>query len=218
MTAPLAAGFHCPPGTKMLLEVPGYEDKLATACVGHVRGRFVAVQMPGHADSGRDALYQMLAPDNDAIVRYLHEGTVTGFSARVIKWIQVPFPLVFLTYPARLESHDLRRHPRVSCCLPGAAGIGGVAVSGMILDLSLSGCQFSVLRGEDENVRAVDIDDRLGLSCALFGTTSPELACSVKRVALSGRRLEIGLKFLDMPAPIRDALALYLQTALSVLA
>ncbi|EHJ49417.1 type IV pilus assembly PilZ [Solidesulfovibrio carbinoliphilus subsp. oakridgensis] len=215
MTAPLAAGFHCPPGTKMLLEVAGYGDKLATACVGHARGRFVVVQMPGQADSGRDALYQMLAPDNAAIVRYLHEGTVVGFSARIIKWIQVPFPLVFLTYPARLESHDLRRHPRVSCCLPGKAGLGGAAVAGMILDLSLSGCQFSVLH--DEKTPAVAIDDKVGLSCALFGAPSPELSCSVKRVALSGRRLEIGLKFLDVPAQTRDALTLYLQTALSVL-
>ncbi len=211
MTAPLAAGFHCPPGTKMLLEVAGYDEKLPTVCVGHVRGRFVIVQMPGHAESGRDALFQMLAPDNATIVRYLHEGTVVGFPARIIKWIQLPFPLLFLTYPARLESHDLRKHRRISCCLPGRARIRDAAAAGMILDLSLSGCQFSVLR--DEQVPAVDIDDRVGLSCALFG----DLACSVKRVALSGNRLEIGLKFQDMPETTRASLDAYLQTALSVL-
>jgi len=216
VTAPLAATFHCPPGTKMILELTGLEEKLATACVGHVRGRFVVVQMPGLAETGRDALYQTLYPDNEVIVRYLHEGTVVGFSARVIKWIQVPFPLVFLTYPTRLESHDLRKHRRVTCCLPGLARIGEASLPGMILDLSLSGCQLSVMR--DAKAPGLDIDDVVTLSCGLFSHEAKDhLACSVKRVALSGNRLEIGLKFREVPPPIRDALDLYLQTALSVL-
>ncbi len=143
MSAPVAVALHCPPGTKMLLEVGGFEDKLQSHCVGHVRGRFVIVQMPVLTETRREAFYQLLYPDAGVIARYLHEGTVIGFSVRIIRWIQVPFPLVFLTYPARLESYDLRRHRRVACCIPVEARLEGHALSGMLLDLSLSGCQFS---------------------------------------------------------------------------
>ncbi|MEL7638362.1 MAG: flagellar brake protein [Solidesulfovibrio sp.] len=208
--------LDCPPGTRMLLEVAGLEDKLTTHCVGHARGRFVIAQMPHLPETGREALYQLLYPDAAVIARYLREGTVVGFSARVIKWIQVPFPLIFLTYPGRLESHDLRRHRRVHCCLPGRATFGGSALAGMLLDLSLSGCQFSAVL--DEAPPPVRIDDTARLSCELFGADEAAgLDCLVMRVASSGRRLEVGLKFRDLPPAARDALDAYLHAALSVL-
>jgi hypothetical protein len=216
MKSPGPLHFLCPPGTRMLLEVTGLPEKLTTSCVGHVRGRFVVAQMPLVPESGRDALYQMLYPDNGVISRFLHEGTVVGFSARLIKTIQIPFPLIFLTYPKRVESHDLRKHRRVICCLPGHTTIGETLFSGMITDLSLSGCQFSV--AFDEMPPGVAIDDIVELRCELFGQNGQgRLACSVKRVALSGKRLEVGLKFRKMPPEMLQRLNDYLQDALSLL-
>ncbi len=216
MTAPNPAALHCPPGTKMILEVGGSEDKLQSHCVGYQRNRFVIAQMPPQIEAGREALYQLLYPEAEVIARYLHEGTVVGFSAKVIKWIQVPFPLVFLTYPARLESMDLRRHRRVTCCIPGQARFGEASLSGMLLDLSLSGCQFSMIL--DGAAPQIKIDDALELRCELFGPAEEAgIPCVAMRVAASGRRLEIGLKFRSLPPAAKDALAAYLQAALSVL-
>jgi hypothetical protein len=208
--------FHCPPGTKIIMELSGLPDKLTSACVGHVRGRFVVTQFPVVPETGRDALYQLLYPDNAAIVRYLHDGAVVGFSARVIRCIQIPFPLIFLSYPKKLESHDLRRHPRVACCLPGQASLAGSQLPGMVLDLSHSGCMFSATF--PDTPPNVAIDDEVFLHCDLFGH-SPDAALPgvVKRVALSGRRLELGLKFRKMPPPTEQAISTYLDQALSVL-
>lgn len=216
MSAPDLAHFHCPPGTRLVLEVTGLPDKFPTACVGHARGRFLVTGMPVLAETIRESFYQLLYPDNTVIVRYLNEGTVVGFTARVIRCIQIPFPLIFFTFPKKLESHDLRRHPRVACCLPGQAVIAGADVQGMILDLSHSGCLFSATVAETPPT--VAIDDAVELRCDVFGQNGASgLPGVVKRVALSGRRLELGLKFLRMPPPTQQAIMDYLEQALSVL-
>ena len=216
MSAPDLAHFHCPPGTRLALEITGLPDKFTTACVGHARGRFLVAAVPVLAETMREGFYQMLYPDNAVIVRYLNEGTVVGFTAQVIKCIQIPFPLIFLTFPKKLESHDLRRHARVACCLPGQAVIAGTDIPGMVLDLSHSGCLFSATVPETPPV--VSIDDAVELRCGLFGTNgTAKLGGIVKRVALSGRRLELGLKFRQMPPPTQEAISSYLDQALSIL-
>ncbi|MFP5258151.1 MAG: flagellar brake protein [Acidobacteriota bacterium] len=216
MSAPDLSHFHCPPGTRLALEVTGLPDKFATACVGHARGRFLVTAVPALAETVRVSFYQLLYPDNTVIVRYLHEGTVVGFTAQIIKCIQIPFPLIFLTFPKKIESHDLRRHTRVACCLPGQAVIAGADVPGMVLDLSNSGCLFSAT--VTDTPPAVAIDDVVNLHCDLFGPNgSSGLGGIVKRVALSGRRLELGLKFRDISPPIQQAINDYLDQALSIL-
>ncbi|MFU2208557.1 flagellar brake protein [Solidesulfovibrio sp. C21] len=216
MSVPGAFSLHCPPGTKVLLEIAGLEEKLATTCVGHQRGRFVIVQMPSATETSRDALYPMLYPDNTVIARYLHEGAVVGFSSRLIKYIQIPFPLVFLTYPANLESRDLRKHKRITCCLPGCMKHGDVTVAGLLRDVSISGCQFSFPREAAAPEPAIDAV--VELSCELIGSSAKAtLPCAVKRVLPSARRVDIGLKFKEVPQEIREALAGYLDTALHVL-
>ena len=216
MNAPDLAHFHCPPGTRLALEVSGLPDKFTTACVGHARGRFLIAAIPVLAETMREAFYQMLYPDNAVIVRYLHEGTVVGFTAKVIKCIQIPFPLIFLTFPKKLESHDLRRHTRVACCLPGQVVIDGADVSGMVLDLSHSGCLFS--GAVPASPPAVVIDDAVELRCTLFARDSAAgLGSIVKRVALSGRRLELGLRFSPIPPTAQQAISNYLDQALLIL-
>jgi hypothetical protein len=215
--APRHAPFLCPPGTKMLLEVGGLPGKLATVSVGHAKGRFVVTHLPVMPEAGRESLHQMLYPDNGVIARFLLEGTVMGFSATIIRTVQLPFPLLFLTYPSRLESLDLRRHRRVPCCIPALIDLAETQAQGMIVDLSLTGCQFSAILQTNAAPR-VSIDDRMELRCELFGQGSAaRLPGMVKRVGISEKRLEIGLKFLDIAQSTRDAIADYLQNALLVL-
>jgi len=207
----------CPPGTKLLLEVAGLADKLTTASVGHAKGRFVVTHMPVVSENNRDAMHQMLYPDNTVIVRFLHGGTVMGFSASLIKAVQIPFPLLFLSYPSHLESHDLRRFPRMPCSIPAETELDEAKVQGMIVDLSQTGCQFSA--GSDKsNPPSVHIDDRIVLTCPLLGTTARAvLPCVIKRVGLSEKRLDLGLKFTELAEETQTLLSDYLQYAQIVL-
>lgn len=211
------APFLCPPGTKMLLEVAGLSGKLATGCVGYARGRFVVTHMPVVPENSREALHQMLYPDNGIIARFLLEGTVMGFSASIIRAIQIPFPLLFLTYPEKLETLDLRRHQRVPCCIPATADLGRQAVPGMIVDLSLTGCQFSAVPQAEQPLQP-QVDEQICLHCKLFGQgEDARLPGMIKRVAMSERRLQLGLKFQDVSQETVQAIDSYLQNALLVL-
>jgi len=209
----------CPPGTRMLLEVAGFQDKLASICVGHIRPRFVVTTAPIVPEHNREAVHQMLYPDNTVIVRFLLEGTVMGFSAKIIRSLQVPFPLLFFTYPTRLECLDLRRHRRVPCCIPAETEVGTNATPGMIVDLSLTGCQFSACLTEGTATPPqIGIDDSVVLRCPLFGQDRQAvLPSAVKRVGLSEKRLDIGLKFKELSPEIHAALNGYIHHALSVL-
>lgn len=208
----------CPPGTKILLEIGGTPDKLATTCVGFSRGRFVVTNMPVVPEHNREALHQMLYPDNTVIARFLHEGTVMGFSTTLIKAVSIPFPLLFLAYPARLEFHDLRRHPRVPCCIPASVNLEDGQVQGMITDLSRTGCQFTASRDAAGQPKP-RVDERIILNCALFGSShQAELPAAVKRMTISERHLNLGLKFTSLPAETQSVLEGFLHHALSVLA
>lgn len=208
----------CPPGTKMLLEVAGFQDKLATICVGYIRPRFVVTTMPFVPEHSREAVHQVLYSDNTVIARFLLEGTVMGFSAKIIRSLQVPFPLIFFNYPKKLECLDLRRHRRVPCCIPAATAVGQTSIPGMIVDLSLTGCQFAASLPEAGEPPKIGIDDAVVLRCPLFGKNGQAvLPSAVKRVGLSETRLDIGLKFTELPPEIHTALQGYIQHALSVL-
>jgi len=207
----------CPPGTKMLLEVRGLPGKLATVCVGHAKGRFVVTNMPAVPENTREAVHQLLYPDNGIIARFLLEGTVMGFSASIIRTVQIPFPLLFFTYPTRMESLDLRRHRRIPCCIPAVTTLGGSQAQGMIVDLSLTGCQFSAIL-QTTPPPELHIDDQLELQCELFSCGEPaRLPAVVKRVGVSEKRVELGLKFKEIAEETRTAIAGYLHNALLVL-
>jgi len=142
-----------------------------------------------------------------------------GFTAKIIRPLQVPFPLLFISYPTRLECHDLRRHRRVPCCIPAETDLGNALTLGMIVDLSLTGCQFAAsLSTHETPPPSVNIDDALILRCGLFGCNGQgQLPCTVKRVDISEKRLDIGLKFAGISKETHASLGTYIHHALSVL-
>jgi len=54
------------------------------------------------------------------IVRFLHEGTMLGFWAKIVKitFDPYPFPMMILELPDEVEEQSLRKHARLGCNLP----------------------------------------------------------------------------------------------------
>ena len=91
------------------------------------------------------------------------------------------------------------------------------AVGYMIVDLSLTGCQFSAIL-QTTPPPELHIDDQLELQCELFSCGEPaRLPAVVKRVGVSEKRVELGLKFKEIAEETRTAIAGYLHNALLVL-
>jgi hypothetical protein len=184
-------------GAKMLLELQGLDAKINGGFVGLIKNKFLIVQLSALVDFEKEQVMQHLYPENKTTVRYLNMGTVLGFQSQIIKYLSVPFPLLFLTYPRKVESVNLRKHKRIRCVFPAVAAIGGASLEVVIVDLSDGGCGL-FLKAEQKDAVKVDFDDIVQVQCLALGHGPDNpISCLVKRFSGSGKGLEIGLKFLD---------------------
>ncbi|MEF3697635.1 flagellar brake protein [Desulfolutivibrio sp.] len=210
-------GLDIPVGAKLSLEVLGIDEKLSSALVGYAKGKYLVVQLPSLTEGGRDMLFQYLYSGNPVTVRYLKSGAVFGFRCEIIKYLFSPFPLLFLTFPLRVESFNLRRHRRIPCLLPVSAMIKEATYTGLMTDLSLSGCGvgLTIMRKYQPTI---GVDDRVLLSCLVFGDHGQNnLHCLIKRAASDVGKLELGLKFTELPEASRQGILSYIQSAAAIL-
>lgn len=212
-----APEFDVAVGVKLSLDVLGVDEKLSSALVGYVRGKYVVTQLPSLVESNKELLFQYLYAGNPVTVRYLDAGSVFGFRSEIIKYLFSPFPLLFLSFPLRVESFNLRRHKRIPCLLPVSARIGEATYSGLMTDVSLSGCGvgLTIMRKYQPTI---GVDDEVLLTCPLFGDNGDaSLRCQIKRAASDVGKLELGLKFTELPDVSRQGILSYLQSAAVIL-
>jgi len=184
-------------GAKMLLEIQGVNAKLNSSFVGLVKNKFLITQMPVLVDYEKEQVLQHLYPENKTTVRYLNMGTVLGFQSQIIKYIMVPYPMLFLTYPRKVESLNLRKHKRIRCVFPAVAMFGAKELEVIIVDLSDGGCGL-FLRNDQKDTLKVDYDDLVKVQCPALGHGPDNpMDCVVKRFTGNGKGMELGLKFAD---------------------
>lgn len=200
-------------GTKISLEVTGLSDKLATGLVGFVRGKYIITLPPLVSESNKDLVYQYLYAGNTATLRYLHLGTVMGFTSEIIKYIFSPFPLFFFAYPKKIETYNLRRHKRISCLFPSIVIINKKRFPAMIIDVSVEGCSVSPIAEAGEKLQ-IEIEDPVVVESSAFASDEPlRMLCSVKRINSSEKKIEIGLKIHQMSEEHKVVLREYIQKA-----
>ncbi len=212
-----ALSLEIPVGAKLALDINGIDVKLTSSLIGYCKAKYVVIQLPSLVESNKDLLFQYLYSGNDVTVRYLHSGAIFGFRCTIIKHLFSPFPLFFLTFPEKVESYNLRRHKRIPCLLPVTTRIGETSINGLMTDLSLSGCGVTLtLMRKYQPVVAVD--DEVQVVCSLFGEDGRDcLRCQIKRSAADSGKIELGLKFVDLPETTRKAILSYIQSAAAIL-
>ncbi len=200
-------------GAKLALDINGLDAKLTSALVGYSKAKYVVTHVPSLMEGNKDLLFQHLYSGNDVTVRYLHSGVIFGFRCAVIKYLFSPFPLLFLTFPEKVESYNLRRHKRIPCLLPAVVRVGETSVKGLVTDLSLSGCEV-VLSLARECHPCFAIDDEVHVACPLFGDDAQDsLTCRIKRAASDTGKIEFGLKFSFLSDAARQTILGYIQSA-----
>lgn len=217
MAAPRDIVFSLEPGARIQVEVKGLDLKLHSYHVGTVKGRYIMIQLPILADKNKDGLFTHLYQDNLVTIRYLQLGEVKGILCKVIRYIMSPFPLLFLSYPVKVQTHSLRKHKRVPCLIHAKAHIGSNAHRTIITDLSLGGCQ-TLLKRSGEGDITLNIDDVMNLECAVFGATTEErLECKVMRLNNSNNRLQVGVRFVSTKEHVLADIDRYINDALEFL-
>jgi c-di-GMP-binding flagellar brake protein YcgR len=186
--------FSMDAGTKLLMDVNGLGVKVYSYFVGMVRGRFIMTQIPFAPDQNREHIFQFLYPQNRVTVRYIQEGSALGFHCEIMKYIMVPYPLMFLSYPGKIETYELRKHKRLNCLFQSTAIIGDQPFRSMITDLSTGGCQL-IIPGK-ENPPTCAVDDLIRLKCAsLLSENGSTIEGRVMRFQKNEHKCLVGLKF-----------------------
>jgi c-di-GMP-binding flagellar brake protein YcgR len=158
---------------------------------------------------------------NAIIIRYFHAGQVFGFRSTLLSIIKEPFRLCILSYPTKIEIHNLRQHDRICCLLSAEIKLSQGLYEGLIEDISIGGCYFAFYTSRDGKFPLVKIGDEALLSFNLPGNNE---GCAfnivVRAIKCDIRSMKLGVQFLKSShcdkdasslSAIRDYMATYRQ-------
>ena len=145
------------------------------------------------------------------IVRYIHDGYVFGFNAKLLDTLFVPAKILFITYPKTVEKFNLRASPRFQCMLPATFNFKDRSFPGIILDISEGGCRYLIKASEDRPLPLVEINQRAIVHFRLPGAEEKHSTFTlIKNMHIDFDELRFGLQFIDTPASVRRAVAGYI--------
>lgn len=124
-------------GAAVMMESSGALDRIKCHMVGYLKGEYVVLRLPLVPG------IRSRVPEGSMLTfRYLQRGRLLSFRSVVKHYTAMPFSLLFVTYPKRLERHELRREQRFTCNFPAKLVFMQHEYRGLLLDLSSGGCRF----------------------------------------------------------------------------
>ncbi|SJN36815.1 flagellar brake domain-containing protein [Pseudoalteromonas sp. JB197] len=123
------------------------------ALIGYDTGKYLILKYP--AQAGRNDYSDILVEGNGAIVRYIIEderGECVAFSTSILAISFRPERLIYLAYPKKIESRQLRETSRLPTHIPAKVSLhkgeldadNKSLLQGLIIDISPSGCRFAI--------------------------------------------------------------------------
>ncbi len=199
-------------GTTLKIQIEGTKTRMTSELVGIETGEYLLIKMPSTQLMGN--LSTLLYKGNSIVIRYLHKGTIFGFKSHISHYITTPAKLIFIEYPKRIESHDLRGHKRLDCYLPANVKIMGNTIAGTITDISKEGCHLIIEQVQVENSLILQVGNEIGISFQLPGVAK-KLAVTGKQKNVKKDRdsISIGIEFNSMDIEMQERLYDFLATA-----
>jgi ABC-type bacteriocin/lantibiotic exporters, contain an N-terminal double-glycine peptidase domain len=153
-------------------------------------------------------------PQNpNAIAQLDAGGTLFGFRTEVLNRVSQPAPLLFLSYPEKVERVVLRRNERVKVSVPGNihGSFGDHDV--MVVDLAPEGCRFTARSTLNSPLRTAKPGERVLLRCELGASCGKPFMAPVvlRRVDEQKGRISIGGQFADVAEESLAILREYVQ-------
>lgn len=200
-------------GGPVLMETIGTKDRSKCTFIGFSKHEYVVLRIPLSP-----GIRSRVAEGSVLVFRYLHQGRLIGFRAQVLHYLATPFSLLFVSYPSKTESHELRRDQRMSCQLLSEVQVGVTNYPGLVLDLSPGGCRFLF------DHRSKHAPTKLGTGEIVSGKmmlpVSPQsiaFAASVVAVSREGGWTTLGLRFDHENTAFPDELVTYIRESTFVM-
>lgn len=168
----------------------GQEFKVAGVMVGMVPDEFLIIRVPAIP-----GILSRLNEEISIVARYVYAGNVYGFSSTMLTCIHRPALLVFLAYPATVETINLRKNERIECRFPVMLKTDPGGYKAVIVDISLGGCRICI-DNEATEPSSFDVDQMIGLSFHLAGIAEEQtINGRVKNIRKDGQLSELGIQF-----------------------
>jgi len=181
--------------------------------IGVEDGKYLIVKMPSlHV---MESVSNLLVNGNEITAKYMHKGTMFGFQSTVIDLIQKPFKLVFIKYPDKTDSYDVRGNKRVECFLPASLKIAEQILEGSITDISRAGCLFTIDTDEHESlINMLKLSNEIKIGFFLPGI-AVELSADAdqKSIKIDTDGSSVGIEFVEMDDSVKMKLIDFLAKA-----
>jgi c-di-GMP-binding flagellar brake protein YcgR len=162
-------------------------------------GAYLIVDVPG-AEPDTAAL----STEETIQVRYVNQDDIFRFSSRILMTLDQPDRLIFLHYPDKVESCNIRSHKRVDCFMQIHVRSDGRRDPAVITNISAKGCLCSMDRfpsWEKINGQRIDL---------VFPSGDRELLTlsgEVKSAQIQGTQIKLGVQFIEMEGYSRSVLS-----------
>ena len=192
-------------GSPLLIQFEGREERLRSIFVGMDPPAYLIIQTPRSSDM-ENCLYE----GNGVIVRYLCLGNVYGFRSELLHHITEPFRLMFLSYPGKVETLNLRKHSRVDSHIPATLHLNQEKIEGVIMDISVKGCRFSF--NLQESNLALQAGQKVQLSFPLLGLEGEKhVEGEVRSITQDSNKASIGVQFDELDADVSAKVETYVK-------
>ena len=198
-------------GTQVRIEIGGVATRLKGTLVGIEEGDYLIIKVHNAIFAGiEDRLFQ----GNHIIVRYIDDGTVSGFSSKLIEAILTPIKLLYIEHPKTIENFDLRSQERVDCYLPASITIGDEERQGAILDISERGCCYLIRPRNGERLLSVQIDEHITVRCQFPGIEGEQrISGKVRNFSMDMQETALRIEFYEIAPKLQHTIAHYISTA-----
>ncbi|MCM2286240.1 MAG: flagellar brake protein [Desulfobacula sp.] len=184
-------------GTALLIETG--KKALSSKLIGMKVGAYLIVDVSGAEPDTAD-----LSTEEMIQVRYVNQDDIFRFSSRILMTLDQPDHLIFLHYPDKVESCNVRSHKRVDCFMQIHVKSEGRRDPAVITNISAKGCLCSMDRfpsWEKISGRKVEL---------LFPYGDSELLTlpgEVKSTQIQGTQIKLGVQFIEMEGYSRSVLS-----------
>ena len=189
-------------GINLQVEIHDVMFRIPATIVGFIPDQCILVTIP-FAERRRVA--SKIYAGSKIVVRYVHDGSVFGFQSEFLGDITTPVALQIIAYPQFVAHRSLRAAKRIDCFLPGRLLGPELTSPGVVLNISETGCLFSI-DGRDLSIQ-VQIGDTFDLQMQLPGCSEEQSIPVVFRsIKHQKRGPRLGLQYAPCTAETRDAI------------
>lgn len=205
--------FDLHSGQPIMFQPMYKKEQFKTFFVGFEKNKYVIIKLPPISYCKMKGLFDHIQNGDSITVKYLSSGAIYAFECRVIKYIISPYPLLFLTFPGKIEALELRKSKRIVCAMQCFVMAQKERLEGMMLDISDEGCLVAVNSLLQEELGDIQEGDEISITCSLLGAEDDKIIHGVvKRFEKKNKNLMVGVEYGNLDPGVAERVQSYIDS------